>query len=75
MARTVASIVWIVIRRLRRVTGMMKIVTWMVSIIRMVVRIVNVVLSKAGWFTGFIWYSYLFYDSFGSAYIHSVKNR
>ena len=45
MARTVASIVWIVIRRLRRVTGMMKIVTWMVSIIRMVVRIVNVVLS------------------------------
>ena len=45
MARTVASIVRIVIRRLRRATGMMKIVTWMVSIIRMVVRIVNVVLS------------------------------
>ena len=42
MARTVASIV---IRRLRRVSGMMNIVTWMVSIIRMVVRIVNVVLS------------------------------
>ena len=75
MARTVASIVRIVIRRLRRVSGMMKIVTWMVSIIRMVVRIVNVVLSKAGWFTGFIWYSYLFYDSFGSAYIHCYENK
>ena len=50
---------------------MMKIVTWMVSIIRMVVRIVNV----AGWFTGFIWYSYLFYDSFGSIYIHSGENK
>ena len=34
MARTVASIVKIAIRMLRRVTGMMKIVTWMVSIIR-----------------------------------------
>ena len=45
MARTVASMVRIVIRRLRRDSGMMKIVTWMVSIIRMVVRIVNVVLS------------------------------
>ena len=75
MARTVASIVRIVIRRLRRVTGMMKIVTWMVSIIRMVVRIVNVVLSSAGWLTGFIWYSYLFYDSFGSAYIHFGENK
>ena len=59
MARTVASIVKIAIRMLRRVTGMMKIVTWMVSIIRSSV--------KAGWFTGFIWYSYLFYDSFGLA--------
>ena len=45
MARTVASIVRIVIRRLRRVTGTMKILTWMVSVIRMVVRIFNVVLS------------------------------
>ena len=72
MARTVASIVRIVIRRLRRVTGMMKIVTWMVSMIRMVVRIVNVVLSQAGWFIGFIWYSYLFYDS---ACIHCYENK
>ena len=38
MARTVASIVKIAIRMLRRVTGMMKIVTWMVSIIRSSVR-------------------------------------
>ena len=67
MARTVASIVKIAIRMLRRVTGMMKIVTWMVSIIRSSV--------KAGWFTGFIWYSYLFYDSFDSAYIHSGENK
>ena len=34
MARTVASIVKIAIRMLRRVTGMMKIFTWMVSGIR-----------------------------------------
>ena len=45
MARTIPSIVRIAIRKLRRVTGMMKIVTWMVSIIRMVVRIVSMVLS------------------------------
>ena len=38
MARTVASIVKIAIRMLRRVTGMMKIVTWMVSIVRPSVR-------------------------------------
>ena len=41
MIRTVASIIKIAIRMLRRVTGMMQIVTWMVSIIRSSDRMVS----------------------------------
>ena len=82
MARTVASIVRIVARMLRRITGMRKIATWMVSIIRMVVGIVSMVLRfiklgkmATGWPGCIIWYSYLFYGSFGSAYIYSSENK